>query len=236
MPQAGKRTLAIALVSIFSVATAIVAARAQSPAAAPQSSAPGSVKLAEQQFKNIKVFKGIPADQVIPAMEFITASLGVECEFCHVRQEHGMAFDKDDKKPKEVARKMIEMMTAINKDNFEGKREVTCNTCHHGAAHPVGHPARCGGRRKASDDGPRQKAGCFAAFGRRRLREVSERVGRRCGDPENYEPRGEGHDQRRLAISTSESKSLRRLPTSVLRRCTCPAANRQPHTTESKAG
>jgi photosynthetic reaction center cytochrome c subunit len=140
MPLAGKRTLAISLVSIFSVATAIVAARAQTPAAAPQSSAPGSVKLAEEQFKNIKVLKGIPADQVIPAMEFITASLGVECEFCHVRQERGMAFDKDDKKPKEVARKMIEMMTAINKENFEGKREVTCNTCHHGAAHPAGIP------------------------------------------------------------------------------------------------
>ena len=51
-----------------------------------------------------------------------------------------MAFDKDDKKPKEIARKMIEMMTAINKDNFEGKREVTCYSCHHGAAHPVGIP------------------------------------------------------------------------------------------------
>jgi len=140
MPLAGKRTLATFLVSMFAIATAIVAARAQSPAAAPQSSAPGSVKLAEQQFKNIKVLKGIPADQVIPAMEFITASLGVECEFCHVRQDHGMAFDKDDKKPKEVARKMIEMMTAINKENFEGKREVTCNTCHHGAAHPAGIP------------------------------------------------------------------------------------------------
>jgi len=29
--------------------------------------------------------KGIPADQLIPAMQFITASLGVECEFCHVK-------------------------------------------------------------------------------------------------------------------------------------------------------
>src|SRR6201996_1237101 len=140
MPKAEKRTLAIALVSMFSVATAIVAARAQSPAAAPQSPAPGSVKLAEEQFKNIKVLKGIPADQIIPAMEFITASLGVECEFCHVRKERGLAFDKDDKKPKEIARKMIDMMNAINRENFDGKREVTCYSCHHGAAHPVGTP------------------------------------------------------------------------------------------------
>ena len=76
---ASKKRFTIALISMLSIATAIVAARAQAPATPPQSS--GSVKLAEQQFKNIKVLKGIPADQVIPAMEFITASLGVECDF-----------------------------------------------------------------------------------------------------------------------------------------------------------
>lgn len=140
MPQAGKRILAVSLVATLSVATAIMAAHAQSPAASTQASAPTSVPMAEQQFKNIKVFKGIPADQIIPAMQFITASLGVECEFCHVRTEHGLAFEKDDKKPKQVARKMIEMAIAINKDNFDGKREVTCFSCHRGAAHPVGTP------------------------------------------------------------------------------------------------
>jgi hypothetical protein len=39
----------------------------------------------EQEFKNITVLKGTPADQLIPAMQFITASLGVECDFCHVQ-------------------------------------------------------------------------------------------------------------------------------------------------------
>ena len=139
MPQAGKKIFAISFVSILSITTAIVAARAQSPAAAPPQSS-GSAPLAEERFKNIKVLKGIPADQVIPAMEFITASLGVECEFCHVRQERGLAFDKDDKKPKQIARTMIQMVNAINKNNFDGKREVTCYSCHHGAAHPVGIP------------------------------------------------------------------------------------------------
>jgi photosynthetic reaction center cytochrome c subunit len=138
-PQAAKRIAAISLVCMLSIATAIVVAHAQTPA--PPQSSGSAAPLAEQQYKNIKVLKGIPADQVIPAMEFITASLGVECEFCHVRREHGgMAFDKDEKKPKEIARKMIEMMNAINKDNFDGKREVTCNSCHHGAAHPAGIP------------------------------------------------------------------------------------------------
>jgi photosynthetic reaction center cytochrome c subunit len=140
MPRAGKRIFAISLVATLSIAAAIVGARAQAPAAPAQSSSPAAAPLAEQQYKNIKVLKGIPADQVIPAMEFIAASLGVECEFCHVRKERGLAFDKDDKKPKEIARKMIEMANAINKDNFEGHREVTCYSCHRGAAHPVGTP------------------------------------------------------------------------------------------------
>lgn len=93
-------------------------------------------KLAEEQFKNIQALKGIPADQLIPSMQFISASLGVECEFCHV---HG-AFEKDDKKPKVTARKMIGMMMTINKENFEAHREVTCYSCHRGSTEPVGTP------------------------------------------------------------------------------------------------
>jgi photosynthetic reaction center cytochrome c subunit len=125
-----KLSLALATLSL---SFALLAAHAQAPAAGPP-------KLAEQQFKNIKVLKGIPAEQVFPAMQFITASLGVDCEYCHVRDGRQMIFDKDDKKPKLAARKMIEMMNAINKDNFEGKKVVTCNSCHRGAAHPVSVP------------------------------------------------------------------------------------------------
>jgi len=118
------------------VLLAIGMAWAQS--AAPPASASGTPapKLAEEQFKNIQTLKGIPAEQVIPAMQFIAASLGVECAYCHV--EH--ANEKDDKKPKVTARKMINMMMAINKENFEGHREVTCYSCHRGAAQPVGTP------------------------------------------------------------------------------------------------
>jgi photosynthetic reaction center cytochrome c subunit len=135
--SASIQIFAIAVVAL-TAALAIVGARAQSAAA----QAPGTPKLAEQQFKNIKVLNGISAEQVIPAMQFITASLGVECDYCHVHNDHvsGLAFDKDDKKPKLIARKMIQMTFAINKDNFEGKREVTCYSCHRGAAHPIGTP------------------------------------------------------------------------------------------------
>jgi hypothetical protein len=123
------------LVLISFVGAAASGAKSQSGAAPGGVQASGQ-KTAEQQYKNIQVLKGVPADQLVPAMQFITTSLGVECEFCHVQG----AFEKDDKKPKQTARKMIEMMFAINKDNFEGHREVTCYSCHRGSADPVGMP------------------------------------------------------------------------------------------------
>jgi photosynthetic reaction center cytochrome c subunit len=120
----------------LSIGLAIAGAKAQPNA--PQS--PTAPKLAEDEYKNIKVLKGVPADQIFPSMQFITASLGVECEYCHVREGQKMVFEKDDKKNKVTARKMMEMMFAINKDNFEGHREVTCYSCHRGAADPIGTP------------------------------------------------------------------------------------------------
>ena len=101
-----------------------------------QNPPPPAGKTAAEQFKNIRVLKDIPADDLIPAMQFMSASLGVECEYCHV--EH--APDKDEKKEKGYARHMIEMMLNINKDNFEGKRVVTCYSCHRGAAKPLSVP------------------------------------------------------------------------------------------------
>ena len=70
-------------------------------------------------------------------MQFMSSSLGVECDFCHVERQ----FDKDDKKPKETARKMMQMQFAINKSHFEGEREVTCNSCHRGSTRPQAVPA-----------------------------------------------------------------------------------------------
>ena len=93
-------------------------------------------KTAEQAFKNIQALEGTPADQVFPAMQFIAASLGVECDFCHVQGK----FDADDKPAKKTARKMIAMTLAINKDSFNGRKEVTCYSCHRGSHDPVGTP------------------------------------------------------------------------------------------------
>jgi hypothetical protein len=130
----------IALFAVFGFV--IAGAKAQS-GATPHSAAPGQMsgspagKKAEEQFKNIQVLKGIPAEQVFPTMQFIAASLGVQCDFCHVQD----AFEKDDKKPKQTARKMMEMMIAINADDFDGHRVVTCNSCHNGNQKPSAIPA-----------------------------------------------------------------------------------------------
>ncbi len=123
---------------VLSVSIAIVVsggAKAQSGSAS-QTTTATAPKTAVQQFKNIQVLKDIPADELIPTMQFVAASLGVECEFCHVHD----AFDKDDKKPKQTARKMMEMMLTINQENFEGHREVTCYSCHRGSTNPVAIP------------------------------------------------------------------------------------------------
>ena len=87
-------------------------------------------EMAGEKFKNLQVLQDIPADQLLPSMRYIIASLGVSCDYCHDAQH----FDNDDKPTKQRARNMMKMMFAINSDNFNGRREVTCYTCHRGAA------------------------------------------------------------------------------------------------------
>jgi len=127
-----RKTLAVGLVSVALSAWVAVTTSAQSGT----SNANSAQKTAGETFKNIQVLKDVPAEQLFPAMQFISASLGVGCEHCHVRG----AFEKDDKDPKKAARKMMQMMAAINQNNFEGHLEVTCYSCHHGGAHPVSVP------------------------------------------------------------------------------------------------
>jgi hypothetical protein len=81
--------------------------------------------------------KGLPQSQLAPAMNYISVSLGVKCNFCHVNKAGTWDFALDDKPEKGTAREMIKMVQTINKTNFKGATEVTCNTCHHGRSHPA---------------------------------------------------------------------------------------------------
>jgi len=89
--------------------------------------------MAEEAYKNIQVLKGVPAEQVVPAMRVMAGSLGVGCVFCHVQGQ----FEKDDKDTKKTARLMITMMMDINKNNFKGQQQVTCFTCHNHSNNPA---------------------------------------------------------------------------------------------------
>jgi hypothetical protein len=96
----------------------------------------GKKVTAGDAYMNVQVLKDIPSDQLIPSMRYITVALGVTCDFCHAPKD----YDSDDKPEKVTARKMMTMMLAINKDNFSGRREVTCYTCHHGASKAANTP------------------------------------------------------------------------------------------------
>ncbi len=145
------------LVTALALVASMGIVRGQSAPA--QGAAPAEPKKAEEAFKNIQVLKGIPADQLIPTMQFISTSLGVRCEHCHVERQ----FDKDDKQPKLTARKMIQMEFAINQANFNGRTEVTCYSCHRGGAEPVGIPLVAEeGSQPPREEGPRESMGAPA--------------------------------------------------------------------------
>jgi hypothetical protein len=94
-------------------------------------------ELAGAHFKNVKTesLKNLPASEFINTMHYFAYSLGRDCEFCHVPRK----FDSDDKKEKQTARKMIDMVAAIDEHNFESKPEVRCFTCHEGNSRPLSH-------------------------------------------------------------------------------------------------
>lgn len=124
---------ALALNLLTTSAGARTLGQGQQPASAP---ATGD-KPAEQVFKNIKALKGLPESQLIPVMNMMSSALGVQCIQCHVKNGDVWEMDKDDKKAKQTARKMIEMTINVNKASFEGHPDVSCFTCHRGHERPV---------------------------------------------------------------------------------------------------
>jgi hypothetical protein len=90
-------------------------------------------KTAGEAYKNIQVLKDLPESQLIQAMFFMKASLGVACTHCHVDYVN---FEKDDKPTKQVAREMILMVLALNKEHFDDHALISCNTCHRGQSRP----------------------------------------------------------------------------------------------------
>src|SRR5579863_669425 len=90
-------------------------------------------------FKNVTTssLKGLTVDDFLETMGVISADLSYDCSNCHP----GAGTDKVDfvfdTPLKKTARRMIEMVAAINSTNFGGSQLVTCYTCHHANDLPV---------------------------------------------------------------------------------------------------
>ncbi len=119
-----KRTL-----PLLAVAPLVLAAQQATPS---EPSGP----TADQVYKNIQVFKGVPAKDLIPSMEFMAASLKAQCSFCHDKDDYSK-----DTRAKDTARKMILMVRDINQRHFGDRRGVTCMSCHNGHESPSSTPA-----------------------------------------------------------------------------------------------
>ena len=107
---------------------------AEEPAAKP--------KTAIEVYKNIQVLKALPASEWSGVMSFFAASLGVNCNHCHVEGQTSDAWpwESDGKKNKKVTRRMIDLTNRINETWYSGRLEVTCATCHAGSPRPSAAP------------------------------------------------------------------------------------------------
>ena len=94
-------------------------------------------QMAEEIFKNISVLRGIPVDEFMDTMGMISAALGLNCLDCHT-SDADKSWERfgADTTMKNTARRMIQMVNTINKENFKGVRSVTCFTCHRGDLKP----------------------------------------------------------------------------------------------------
>ena len=90
---------------------------------------------------NVRVLKGLYAQQFQEEMNFIVQGLGVNCNTCHVRGD----FASEEKPLKQTARRMLEMVKTINQQFFPDHKpadgesilgKVTCFTCHKGEQKP----------------------------------------------------------------------------------------------------
>jgi hypothetical protein len=134
-PVAG---VAAAAAVIICTATFAAAQGTGTPAGA---AAPG--QRPQRPPENLKVLP--PTVTIQREMMRITAALGVKCDFCHVQGN----FPSDEKKEKQMARRMMQMVKALNA-NFPNQEvqegdsvlgsAISCYTCHRGEQRPATNP------------------------------------------------------------------------------------------------
>jgi hypothetical protein len=97
---------------------------------------------ADKVYMAVEVMQGFTAGQLLAVMqEGYSRPLGVTCTHCHIPGQ----WQADDKKPKEIARGMIQMNAKINNELLPKIKAlerpyrpvINCTTCHRGQLKPA---------------------------------------------------------------------------------------------------
>jgi photosynthetic reaction center cytochrome c subunit len=94
-------------------------------------------QMSDQVFKDVQVLKGIPVDEFMGTMGIFTSALSMCCADCHVGAGTNSPHWEADTPRKRTARRMVQMVAALNRDSFNGRQVVTCWTCHRGGSRPA---------------------------------------------------------------------------------------------------
>jgi hypothetical protein len=134
-----QQTMIVRIARVILVASALLSTLAAQPGPPAQTE---KQPMAEQVFTNVQVLKGIPVSEFMSTMGFFSASVGLNCVFCHVPEslQDWKKFAEDVPR-KRMARSMIAMVNTINKNNFGGRAVITCYSCHHGNERPKQIPS-----------------------------------------------------------------------------------------------
>ncbi|HKR63593.1 MAG TPA: photosynthetic reaction center cytochrome c subunit family protein [Thermoanaerobaculia bacterium] len=100
--------------------------------ASAQSPAPEPDPLLSESRPSIRVLKTLHESELFPVMNVIADSLGVHCDYCHVKTDKWQ-WQSDEKKPKAVGLDMMKMVVELNASRFGGAMRVNCYTCHRGS-------------------------------------------------------------------------------------------------------
>jgi photosynthetic reaction center cytochrome c subunit len=136
--------LALAFALGIGVAVSVVSTSALPPiTSVGDDQASGAVpkpQMAEEVFKNVQALKGISVDDFVLTMGIMTSALGFDCANCHENAGTDKVNWAADTPMKLMARRMVLMVKAINRDHFGGRATVTCFTCHHTRDRPLATP------------------------------------------------------------------------------------------------
>src|SRR5690242_2918647 len=106
----------------FALSILAAVATAAPHAGAQQTAAAGTTR------PNLQVLQALPESQLFSVMNLLSDSLGVRCDYCHVRlapdftktpsNTGGWVWDRDDKPQKRRAREMMRMVIDLNTSSF----------------------------------------------------------------------------------------------------------------------